>query len=311
MSEEHKEQETDDQQYPESRQTETWNKDVGETGRWGSRSKKEIWLVALITFCMIGATVAAVVVIATRDDGSSSSDEMAGETKIDPVTGLLVSAYEVPVPPKPTLFVSDQHELDYLRDQLAQDINLSKYLEVIPTTVAELTGKADVTTADPYVRAAAWLVTVDTTNAKEQTNSRFALAAIYYVTGGAAWTDKTNWLTEKHHCEWYGVTCCQNLLASAKCVSTSFDGIVEIDLYKNNLAGPIPESIALLKELQAIFLSENAMTGSIPGSVFAQLPQFNKLYVQHNQLTGTVPADLDTNGIFGTSNLRFKLLLRD
>lgn len=302
-SEEHKEQEEGEevqqhrQQYPESPQTDTWNKDVGETGRWGSLSRKELFLVAGAVLVIVGATLAGVLVGAKNGD----SDEPVGVTKADPATGKQVSAYELPVPPPPTI-VSDQMELEYLRDKLAGDAVMNKYLSVIPQSTAELAGVMDDPTADPYARAASWLVTADTFNSREAAVTRFALAAVYYVTGGQTWTDSTNWLSgTANHCDWYGISCCQEVFASTRCTSTDFDGVIEIDLHQNNLAGPIPDSFALFPELVTLFLSSNAITGTFSGTVFASLSQFQKLYLQYNKLTGEIPVELNTNGIFGKS----------
>lgn len=291
-SEEHKDQEFEDEPFQESRQTDTWNKDVSQTGRWGILNKKELWLVASIILVVIGVAAAGVIIATSF----SETVDQPG-TKIDPATGIRVSAYQFPVPPAPVI-ITDQEELDFVRGQLANDSNTAQYLKVIPKSVAELQS-VDVT-ADPYVRAASWLVTVDTVNAQDQAVNRFALASIFYATHGEAWTNRTNWLTSENHCDWYGITCCAKLQGAINCSSvTSFSDIAQIDLYNNKLVGPIPTALSLLKQLQSLFMNENALTGKVPGPVLAALPRFTKLYLQHNQLTGTVPAELNTNGIFG------------
>lgn len=306
--------------YPESRQADTWNKDVGETGRWGTRSRKELWIVFVVLVVVIAATVTGIVIGISDSDSDSenmnnnlnSNDttftpseggettDGDGLTKIDPETGKRISAYVFPAAPIRSI-LTDQQELEWLRDQLAADSNMAPFLASLPAQVSAYSIlQAEDETLDPVVRAAAWLVTVDPVNTKEWAVTRFALAAIYYTTGGEAWTNSAEWFGEKSHCEWYGVTCCQEIHSSLRCDSTSFDGVVELDLYNNNLAGPIPVTIGLLQELQSLFMSENAMTGSIPGAVFASMPVFAKLYLQHNQLTGTIPVEVDTNGIFDT-----------
>ncbi|MCY4509452.1 MAG: M12 family metallo-peptidase, partial [Acidobacteria bacterium] len=59
-------------------------------------------------------------------------------------------------------------------------------------------------------------------------SDRAALEALYDATGGAGWTDSTNWKTAAPLGEWYGVT-------------TDTDGrVTEVDLYDNALAGWLP-----------------------------------------------------------------------
>lgn len=304
MAEEHKEQEVGEQeqaQYPESRQADTWNKDVVETGRWGSLRRKELWIFVGAVFLIVGVTVIGVSVSAVNN----KSTELVGKTKLDAATGMEVSAYELPTPPA-AVHISDQEELDALRKQLTDSPTMSPYASAIPATTAALGGVADTAGADPYARAAAWLVTVDTFNVEADAATRFALASLYYSTGGPNWTTSTNWMSNVTHCDWYGVGCCIDEPQNVKCNKAKpydFYSVMEVDLYNNTLAGPIPESVSLLTGLQTLFLSNNALTGSIPGPAFGKLPDFSKLYLAYNKLSGTIPADFDNNQIFGTCPL--------
>jgi hypothetical protein len=73
-----------------------------------------------------------------------------------------------------------------------------------------------------------------------------ALVALYNATGGAGWTNKTNWLTG-NVTTWTGVT---------------FTGgsATAINLPNNNLVGKVPEDFANLIKLQTINLSNNKIT---------------------------------------------------
>lgn len=281
--------------YPEDRQAETWNKDVEETGRWGSRGKKEVWIVVGLVLVMIA--VATVGVVFGADKGETY---LEGETKIDPESGEEVSAYELPKPVETK--VSNQAELDILLAELSDYPVLKEYVGKLPGIAVDLNGKHADTNEDPYIRAASWLTTVDQSNIEQTALVRFALAAIYYETNGENWVTKTNWLSEENHCDWYGVDCCSAIPASNACRFDDFYRIVQIDLSANNLSGPIPRAIALFENLQALFMRHNKLTGNIDGSIFRNLDKFQKLYLQHNELTGTIPPpeELDASRVLGT-----------
>jgi len=308
-SEEHKEEESEAEEpqlmeeYPEARQADNWNKDVNETGRWGTRSKREVLLVGgTILIAIMAVTLGIVfgVVLNEPETESAGNGVDTGATKI--VDGQRVSAYVMPSPPTPTFINNPQEELDFLRSELARESAMDTYLELIATDYASLEGMHANPLASPYVRAASWLVTVDTNNVKEEAVTRFALAVIYYQNGGESWTNSENWLaSDKRHCDWYGVECCAGpMQASLMCTPSDFYDIIELDLYRNNLSGNIPESIVLLKRLVSLFMSENKLSGTIPGHVFGELRNFTKLYLQHNKLIGTIPDDIDKHNFLGT-----------
>jgi hypothetical protein len=268
-------------------QGELWVKDVNETGRWGNRSRREIYCAVTIILMMIVATITGVVV-AVKKSNKNDSTEPVGLTKVDPITGETVSAYELPVKPAPTI-ITDQEELDMILSELSSNSILSDKVSAIPNTVAAL---ASTSSADPFTQAASWLTNVDATNAKEDVISRFALAVVFYTTNGTSWTNATNWLSSEYHCNWFGVSCCDNMIGVAVCRPDSFGQIVELDLYKNNLVGPIPTSVVLLSSLHVMYLSKNGLTGSLPGQALASMKNFAKLYAQYNYLTGTIPSEL-------------------
>lgn len=202
-------------------------------------------------------------------------------------------------------FDTPQQELDYVREQLRTYPALVDMVENIPTTVEELVGKETDTTALSEIRAIAWLIQQDTTlNVQSDVMTRFALAHLFYHTGGESnWNNTNNWLsTTEHHCTWYGVTCCKNFMFSPVCANVTIskpNDVTELDLYNNNLIGSIPSTLVLFQSVQSIFLSENWLTGTIPSvNVFQSMPKLLKLYLQHNTLTGTVP-DV-WNGVLGT-----------
>lgn len=289
-------------EYPEARQADNWTKDVNETGRWGTRSRKEVLLVGGFVFTVITAVVLGIifgVVLKEEETVSAGDGVVTGATKI--VLGERVSAYELPKPPVPTYFVSQNEELKFLIDELSKEPLLKSYVNDIPTSPAKLKGILDNPLINSYIKAASWLVTVDPWNVKEDTVTRYALAVMYYETNGPEWTNSQNWLAaDQRHCDWYGVGCCAGvLLSTIFCTPHDFYDVIEVDLYRNNLSGPIPESVVLLKRLASLIMADNNLTGEIPGAAFGKLTNFTKLYLQHNSLSGTIPDNLDAANKLG------------
>jgi hypothetical protein len=273
-----------------------WTKDVHETGLWGMRSRKELYICIAAILVMIVATVAGVVVAVQKSDDST----MTTNTKVDPVTGELVSAYELPVQP-PLTIITDQDELDLILSEMAlKNATLfAEPLSLISPVVADLSSSSS---TDPYVRAAIWLTTTDTYNAKEDALTRFALAVMYYSLQGSTWLKSDNWLSPMHdHTHWFGVRGCEQLRGSRLCTPSSGDvygRVLEVDLFRNNLGGTIPDAVALLPYLQSLYLSENRLIGTIPGVALGSLQNFSKFHAAYNFLTGIIPAELDNNGLF-------------
>ena len=106
---------------------------------------------------------------------------------------------------------------------------------------------------------------------------REALIALYNATGGANWTNRTNWRSNSPISDWHGVT-------------TNDDGkVTELRLLENGLAGPIPGTLGNLSSLNRLNLGDNALTGTIPAEL-QNLGNLQQFYLWNNRLTGPVPA---------------------
>ena len=109
---------------------------------------------------------------------------------------------------------------------------------------------------------------------------RAVLVQVHSATGGANWTNNTNWLSEEHFTrEWYGVT-------------NDANGRVHgLFLGGNQLTGEIPPELGSLANLELLSLSANQLTGEIPAEL-GRLTNLAVLRLAGNQLTGCVPAGL-------------------
>ena len=84
---------------------------------------------------------------------------------------------------------------------------------------------------------------------------QLVLAALYNSTGGANWTNSTNWLTNAPLGDWVGV-------------DTNDDGrVTGINLEANNLSGQLPSEFGDLVFLERINVSSNQLTGELPQSL--------------------------------------------
>ncbi|MCY4449246.1 MAG: S8 family serine peptidase, partial [Chloroflexi bacterium] len=113
----------------------------------------------------------------------------------------------------------------------------------------------------------------------ESAADREALTTLYNATGGAAWTNNANWLSEAHIGQWHGVT-------------TDDDGrVTKLELGDNQLSGEVPEQLRNLANLKSLDLSDNQLTGPIP-TWLGSLANLQALILSGNQLTGEIPEQL-------------------
>jgi hypothetical protein len=74
-----------------------------------------------------------------------------------------------------------------------------------------------------------------------RTIQRFALATLYFATGGDLWKSNAFWLTSRNECDWFSSS-----TSDSTCDSSGT--IVELDLRDNSLSGRLPKEILLLSE---------------------------------------------------------------
>ena len=105
------------------------------------------------------------------------------------------------------------------------------------------------------------------------------LEMLHDATGGRDWIDARNWLTDAPLGEWRGVEVDDQ------------DRVVELRLWDNGLAGPIPPELGELVHLEYLRLSDNALTGVIPPE-FGDLSSVAHLALEGNGLSGPIPPEL-------------------
>ncbi|MHC0439215.1 hypothetical protein [Flavobacterium sp. 3-210] len=127
-----------------------------------------------------------------------------------------------------------------------------------------------------------------------------ALLAIYNNSGGTNWINKTGWdfstpvisWNNINKTGWYGV-------------EVTNGHITKLDLSYNNLVNTIPSEIALLSNLQILYLNNNKLSGNIPSQI-EFLVNLQDIRLGFNQLNGTFPLE-----ILKLNNLKYLSLTRN
>lgn len=216
--------------------------DVEKTGRWGVVSKTEVIVVSVLVVLIVVAVIITLVLVLGGDSDESNEDVA-----------------------KPSAMLHPESQMDLIRSALAE---------------YEITASVwdDFTSINPYRMAAAWIVEKDPINAEVDIIPRFALAVLYYATGGQEWINSDGWLSNSTICDgWYGIHCNDN------------GDLVEIDLHDNNLSGELPSALVFLPSLQALWLSNNHLKGHLAEGLFPNMTSLEFFYVQNNDLSGTIP----------------------
>ncbi|MBN2104644.1 immunoglobulin domain-containing protein [bacterium] len=128
-----------------------------------------------------------------------------------------------------------------------------------------------------------------------------ALVALYNSTGGANWTNNTNWLTGPVD-TWYGITVEGGRVKKIELGENNLDGILPADIgnltqleklsvWSNQLFGSIPPEIGLLGNIEQISVNNNYLTGSIPSEI-GNLDHMFEFNASRNMLDGPIPEEI-------------------
>jgi hypothetical protein len=258
-----------------------FQRDVQETGKWGSISRKEIYAVTLLIAAIILGVLIVIVVMVLGSDDSTTNNSNAANVTVALSPALYPTA-------APTRSYSQEEAYMTLRNALQSHASTVHYTRSVLPLEYDSLPEQDNDGLDPVVRAALW--TVQTVGSSpDPLVTRFALAHMYYSThGDDAWTNATGWLTpDDSLCDaWHGIAC-----------HPLTGHLEEVDLASNGLQGTIPASLGLLSTLRILWLNDNDLSGTIPGEAIAEMSSLFILYVQDNALTGPIPDNLQTNEV--------------
>jgi hypothetical protein len=142
------------------------------------------------------------------------------------------------------------------------------------------------TTGSPQEKALSWLksdpVVEDYSNFKAL--QRFALATLFYATGGTDWVSNTGWLDfNQDECDWF---------SSAEEVPCSDAGQIEyLSLLDNGMVGTLPDELAILTDLVDIHFENAGISGTIP-TRYGLLTNLAALRLRGLPLSGSIPKEL-------------------
>jgi hypothetical protein len=142
------------------------------------------------------------------------------------------------------------------------------------------------TTGSAQEKALSWLksdpVVEDYSNSKAL--QRFALATLFYATGGADWVSNTGWLDfNQDECDWF---------SSAEEAPCSDAGqITYLSLLDNGMVGTLPNELAILTDLLDIHFENAGISGTIP-TRYGLLSNLSTLRLRGLPLSGSIPKEL-------------------
>jgi hypothetical protein len=149
-------------------------------------------------------------------------------------------------------------------------------------------------TGSPQNMALNWLATEDPRQLQpddEYLFPRYALAVLYYATGGGertktgSWINRPYWMEEWGYCLWYGIQCGGNQF-------TAYDKdepILSLNLTNNGLHGRLPSEIFAITTLTILDLSGNSLSGTIPTEL-ASMEAIEIVRLQGNKLSSSIPS---------------------
>lgn len=115
------------------------------------------------------------------------------------------------------------------------------------------------------------------------------LEQLYTDTNGPAWLQNRGWLRTTQPCDWFGITCRSSAWPRP---------ITGIELSDNNLTGSLPGEISLLVELRHLIvdnsgpgLRKKKLTGNLSATL-GDLSNLEILVLSDNAFDGTIPPEL-------------------
>ena len=151
---------------------------------------------------------------------------------------------------------------------------------------------------------------------------RTALILLFNSTGGANWTNRSNWLTHEPLDTWYGITVLNGRVTEIRLPNNNLQGTIPpsiggsaelelaislIDLSNNNLIGTLPPEVSYLSGLMYLDISSNSLTGELPQQ-YGNLDRLLYLALNNNQLQGAIPNTFNNLSSLVTLKLENNLL---
>ncbi|CAB9513970.1 Leucine Rich Repeat [Seminavis robusta] len=249
-----------------------------DNSRRAERKKQSLWLPALL----YGSCVAALVIVVALLVNSGRNNEDTNSSVSDSPT------YS-PLPPENAQNLSDV-------ELLVLEALSNHTLEALEDPIS------------PQSLAYEWILEDLEENNYTHTSrirQRYALATLFYATGGHDWYENENWLNQSvHECFWFSQECmreedctpCEipsnSLNSSNQAVHMEYEPYQHILLYSNALQGTLPLELFWLTNLKTIYLLQNTDLAGTISSHIGRLRQLEVFRVQVTMISGTIPTEL-------------------
>jgi len=234
-------------------------------------SRSTIVLIVLVVAVLVAGAVAVVFLLVVAGGGGDSGSVSGNDNNID---------------------TNNSTEMNDGGGDNSTNVTLTA-TELLVESLPDSTKNDLQQSSTPQSKALAWLEgdSLFEGYSLEQQQQRFALATLYYATGGDEddWYSSDFWLdrggdTDPNECNWFAYAdgnLCNN------------DGLyVDLSLQHNRLEGSIPKELALLQpSLTNLELSRNSLFGSIPAEL-SGLAQLTSMDLSINELEGELPSVL-------------------
>ncbi|CAB9499029.1 LRR receptor-like serine threonine-protein kinase [Seminavis robusta] len=141
----------------------------------------------------------------------------------------------------------------------------------------------------------------------DRIKQKFALAVLYFATGGENWLTSTSWLNHTvHECDWFTQPTFSNKHGLSKVFpgflagflepppSTSCDNdgqYLHLWLGQNDLGGSLPEELYMLTSLQTLSIDGRNLVGTI-SRLLGQLTNLNGLSYVNSLMSGMIPSEV-------------------
>ncbi|CAB9527450.1 LRR receptor-like serine threonine-protein kinase [Seminavis robusta] len=249
-----------------------------DSSRRAERKKQSLWLPALL----YGSCVAALVIVVALLVNSGRNNQDTNSSVSDSPT------YS-PLPPENAQNLSDVELL---------------VLEALSNHTLEALEDPN----SPQSLAYEWMMEdLDENNYTHTSRirQRYALATLFYATGGHDWYNNENWLNQSvHECFWFSQECTRKedctpcgippnlLISSNQAVHMDYNPYQHLLLYTNALQGTLPPEVFWLTNLKTIYLFKNPDLAGTISSHIARLRELEFFRVQVTTISGTIPTEL-------------------
>lgn len=283
--------------------------------------RKYKWYIGIaVVVAIIAIVVAVVVVVVTRDSGGGGGGATMGNTGGGSPQDL--SPTEPPdttgptISPTPSPTTSDPTTIFPTTNGPTTSGASTDQVEAFLISKAFDGGEALTTPGTPQNRAYEWLLE-DRLNIEGSYNTlqRYALATLYYATGGdTSWLVDDLWLSlNEHVCEW------NNTISRDQRCSDSGEDLLGLSLPNNQLTGSLPRELALADQFIFLEFFLNQLKGTIPVEYFTSMPNLFFINFYFNDISGSLPTeiglatalsyvDLDSNKLIGNIPTELGLL---